>query len=323
MQYLIEDQFSFNELIKEMVNDNEQRMIHKKLGDGFIKSYQIQEGAATFYTFKVNFREPILVNWECTSASEKQYFLFLNQYEDKKENSVRNREKSVESGMSLFNNYNKRRRIWLPNKVYEMYLLQFSQQWLDDFGKLFSSSYDVFHRIVDSDQIDINMSPNRQFFDAFQSLAYNASLMASTLSKEYRLLKFKEIILLYINELNKRISPKKDNKSVHPDDLEKLNFFMTTLRNRMDHLPTIAQAALELGMSESKFQRLFKKVEQTTYYSFVLSLRMNYAMDLLMSSTSVTETAFRTGYTNIANFSYTFKKHFDMLPSDVPVILGS
>lgn len=78
---------------------------------------------------------------------------------------------------------------------------------------------------------------------------------------------------------------------------------------------SIEQIAHQAEMSEYHFFRLFKRCFGQTPYQFLLNHRLISAKALLRQGCSVSETAFRLGFSDIFTFSKAFKKHFGSAPS--------
>mgnify|MGYP004680443709 CR=1 FL=1 len=72
------------------------------------------------------------------------------------------------------------------------------------------------------------------------------------------------------------------------------------------------------GYSHAQLLRLMKKYFNITPQKFISNLRMNTAYKIIknteMDFTSVAETI---GYSSVSHFCQTFKKHFNITPSDL------
>lgn len=78
-----------------------------------------------------------------------------------------------------------------------------------------------------------------------------------------------------------------------------------------------AQLAAELGMSESRFSRFFRRATGNTFTDFVNRLRVNRACHLLMESERrVTHICYEVGFNNVANFNRRFLEIRGMTPSE-------
>jgi len=78
-----------------------------------------------------------------------------------------------------------------------------------------------------------------------------------------------------------------------------------------------ADLAAELGMSESRFSRFFRRATGNTFTDFVNRVRVNRACQLLMETDRlVTHICYEVGFNNVANFNRRFLEIKGMTPSD-------
>jgi AraC-like DNA-binding protein len=82
--------------------------------------------------------------------------------------------------------------------------------------------------------------------------------------------------------------------------------------------PLVAGAvAAELGMSESRFSRFFRRATGNTFTDFVNLVRVNRACQLLMETDrQVTRICYEVGFNNVANFNRRFREIKGMTPSE-------
>jgi AraC-like DNA-binding protein len=79
---------------------------------------------------------------------------------------------------------------------------------------------------------------------------------------------------------------------------------------------TIADIAAHCGMSEFHFYRMFKKINHLSPYQYVMQCKLNHARTLMQQqNTTVTETAYLCGFSDIFTFSRAYKKYFGCSPS--------
>ncbi|MBO6519765.1 MAG: helix-turn-helix transcriptional regulator [Rhodospirillales bacterium] len=88
----------------------------------------------------------------------------------------------------------------------------------------------------------------------------------------------------------------------------------------LDHIDdnlSLTMIARELGCSVESMQRAFKTAYGATIVDFIREYRLHQARHALVSEgISISEAAYRAGYSNPANFSTAFKKLFGLTPSD-------
>ena len=74
--------------------------------------------------------------------------------------------------------------------------------------------------------------------------------------------------------------------------------------------------ANHVALSEYHFARLFKAAFEVTVHQFVVRLRLDKARQLLeFTETSVTEMAYKVGYSSLSAFINAFRQRFDLTPS--------
>lgn len=82
-----------------------------------------------------------------------------------------------------------------------------------------------------------------------------------------------------------------------------------------ESLPSVAQMAAKVGISQEHFSRLFRRVSGRSPMQFIVGLRTTHARHLLReSSLSVSEIADRLGYGDVYFFSRQFKEQTGLSP---------
>lgn len=98
---------------------------------------------------------------------------------------------------------------------------------------------------------------------------------------------------------------------------ERINAIVDRLMRDVSQPTSAAQLAGELGMSESRFSRFFRRATGNTYTDFVNRLRVNRACQLLMDTDrQVTRICYEVGFHNVANFNRRFLEIKGMTPSE-------
>ena len=78
-----------------------------------------------------------------------------------------------------------------------------------------------------------------------------------------------------------------------------------------------ADLAAELGMSESRFSRFFRRATGNTFTDFVNRIRVNRAGQLLMETDRlVTHICYEVGFNNVANFNRRFLEIKGLTPTE-------
>jgi AraC-like DNA-binding protein len=104
------------------------------------------------------------------------------------------------------------------------------------------------------------------------------------------------------------------------DDDTQLGQIDAIVSRIMDNLAqslSAAEMAAELGMTESRFSRFFRRATGNTFTDFVNQVRVNRACQLLMESDRyITHICYEVGFNNVANFNRRFLDVKGMTPSE-------
>jgi len=99
--------------------------------------------------------------------------------------------------------------------------------------------------------------------------------------------------------------------------LEQINAIVDRITGDLAEPLLASAAAAELGMSESRFSRFFRRATGNTFTDFVNLVRVNRACQLLMETDrQVTRICYEVGFNNVANFNRRFREIKGMTPSE-------
>jgi len=99
--------------------------------------------------------------------------------------------------------------------------------------------------------------------------------------------------------------------------LDQINALVSRITEHLADEHSAAALAADLGMSESKFSRFFRKATGNTFTDFVNRVRISRACQLLMDTDQkVTNICFDVGFNNVANFNRRFLETKGMTPSE-------
>ena len=99
--------------------------------------------------------------------------------------------------------------------------------------------------------------------------------------------------------------------------LDQINAIVSQVTQNVAHSMTLADFAAQLGMSESRFSRFFRRATGNTFVDFVNRVRINRACQLLMESDRyVTHICYEVGFNNVANFNRRFLEIKGMTPTE-------
>jgi AraC-like DNA-binding protein len=100
-------------------------------------------------------------------------------------------------------------------------------------------------------------------------------------------------------------------------ELDQINAIVDRITGDVAQPLAAADVARDLGMSESRFSRFFRRATGNTFTDFVNRIRVNRACQLLMESDRrVTHICYEVGFANVANFNRRFLEIKGMTPSE-------
>ncbi|WP_372527973.1 AraC family transcriptional regulator [Piscinibacter sp.] len=99
--------------------------------------------------------------------------------------------------------------------------------------------------------------------------------------------------------------------------LEQINAIVDRITGDVAKPLSASDLAAELGMSESRFSRFFRRATGNTFTDFVNRVRVNRACQLLMETDrQVTHICYEVGFNNVANFNRRFLEIKGMTPTE-------
>ncbi len=107
-------------------------------------------------------------------------------------------------------------------------------------------------------------------------------------------------------------------QSTHDDtSLNQIDTVVNRITVQLAHDHSASQLAAELGMSESKFSRFFRKATGNTFTDFLNRVRISRACQLLMDTDhQINHVCYEVGFNNLANFNRRFLEIKGMTPSE-------
>lgn len=98
---------------------------------------------------------------------------------------------------------------------------------------------------------------------------------------------------------------------------EHINAIVDRITHHVAEPYSAGDAAAELGMSESRFSRFFRRATGNSFTDFVNLVRVNRACHLLMETDRrVTDICYEVGFHNVANFNRRFRDIKGMTPTE-------
>lgn len=123
-------------------------------------------------------------------------------------------------------------------------------------------------------------------------------------------------LLDFLSAINNSFS----NKNIDTDNattIERVKNTVDFMNNCYREEINIKSLADMCYIGEHHFLKLFKSIYNKTPHQFLMSIRMNAAINYLVNtSTDITEIAILTGFTDRTYFSKSFKNYFGVTPSE-------
>lgn len=101
--------------------------------------------------------------------------------------------------------------------------------------------------------------------------------------------------------------------NVKRKDAEKIYLVRLAILKNMNSCPLLPELAHLSGLGLTKLQKLFTQIFGQSIYQYYQAMRMIQAAGLL-SSLSVSETAYKLGFTNLSHFTRVFERHHQLKP---------
>ena len=98
---------------------------------------------------------------------------------------------------------------------------------------------------------------------------------------------------------------------------ERVDAAREILNRRHAEAHSLVSLARGLGMSTFQFARIFRELTGSPPHRYLLNVRLERALQLLLDGTSVTESCFVCGFSNLSHFIRSFRRRFGCTPSRV------
>src|SRR4051812_15117462 len=101
--------------------------------------------------------------------------------------------------------------------------------------------------------------------------------------------------------------------NVKREDAEKIYLVRLAILKNLNSCPLLPELANLSGLGLTKLQQLFMQVFGQSIHKYYQTMRMIQAASLL-SNLSVSETAYKLGFTNLSHFTRVFERHHQLKP---------
>lgn len=98
----------------------------------------------------------------------------------------------------------------------------------------------------------------------------------------------------------------------YPDPLQDILSYIGT---HFAELHSLSPIRTQFFISQSSLERLFRKHLQITPYQYIHAIKMECACRMLANGASVTDSAIKSGFSDVSHFIVDFRRRFDMTPN--------
>ncbi len=98
------------------------------------------------------------------------------------------------------------------------------------------------------------------------------------------------------------------------EDIKKVEELERFIRQNYANLPSLTQMAESIGMTHTKLNKAFQKVFGSTVFSYIREKRLDEAKSLLEKGLTITEIAYKLGFSSPAHLSRDFRDKFGINP---------
>ncbi len=103
------------------------------------------------------------------------------------------------------------------------------------------------------------------------------------------------------------------------DDIQKVKKLESDIKKHIyKSIPSINEMSASVGMSATKFKKIFKEIFGQSVHKYILELKVNHARTLLETNNfSVSQVAYKVGFNHPSGLSRLFKNKYDVTPNEV------
>jgi len=181
--------------------------------------------------------------------------------------------------------------------------------------------YLAFQELSDIEEAGTLFSENISVAGGMNSSLFEVlhSSLTATAKRLFLRAKTIELLALLIEQSENAIDngTREDGPGLKKQDIEKMHLVREIIHSRFVNPPSLQDIALEVGTNENYLKRHFKAVFGLTVYSYIISVRMEKAKEMLAAGDkTIAQIARLLGYRHGTHFSTAFRKHFGYPPSN-------
>lgn len=290
-------------------------------GQGIIRGINFDHGVSVI-SYDIDLKQPIKIKY-CLGRRHPVQFHYTNKGEVHLETTNTDIKHSVNTNEAMIyapkGNTNYEMVIQPGNRIQiiqvEVVRFLFLRKVECDLGTIPTALKEMFHDTIGTQSF--------YFETASEPVIVNtiADLFKSDQSGLERKLLIEAKSLKLITTLIKRFRVESDLGSTSyrfsGDDIKLINKAKNFIIDNIHLTPTVKELSHLIGMNTNKLQKGFNLLFSKSIRQFTITLKMHIALSLLdEGNLSISEIAYKIGYTNKGHFSQLFKKEFGLLPSE-------
>lgn len=204
-------------------------------------------------------------------------------------------------------------------KRYHSLGIEFSLKYLED---LFKNDLEILGKFGQS-----LYSKDQSFFADNITIPQNVKWVINeilqnpydgVLKKIYLESKINELLLLILTSKKEEISEKICSDIFNKNDVEKLYYIREIISKNIENPYSLKSLSRISGLNEFKLKKGFKELFNCTVFQYIFQEKMELGRKMILETQqSITEIATNVGYKNATHFTSAFKKHYNILPSQL------
>ncbi len=127
-----------------------------------------------------------------------------------------------------------------------------------------------------------------------------------------------ELLSMVLHQLSRpHDGPGRPQARLSPGDMKRVEMARKIMEDDLDSSIPLADLARRVGLNRTKLALAFKQVYGTSVQACWRDLKLDHARELLVcNGLSVTEVAFRVGYSEVSSFTRAYFRKFGVLPKE-------
>lgn len=127
-----------------------------------------------------------------------------------------------------------------------------------------------------------------------------------------------ELVVLQLSQYTEMKCREEVIADLSDEDISRMHKARDIILDTINNPYSTSELAQLVGTNETYLKKYFKMVFGQTVFAYINEIRMRQAHDILIQKNrTVSEVAYFMGYKHSSHFSYAFKKHFGVSPSEV------